>query len=195
VSEKKSSPNQLPVRTNRPAENLPAPTEPPTERLPVPAYTEQSLRALVRRAESGDEKTLPELRRLVGHPGVGDVVGLASRVRSKLLRKLTGENLLVREMTTLEMKTLRQELLGPAPTVIERLLVDEVVVAWLQLHDTDLRTAGVCDQVGVGNRLYRRADLVHRRFLAALRTLALVRRVAAPALQVNIAEKQVNVSG
>lgn len=195
MSEKKFSPNQLPVPMNTPVENLPAPTEPPTERLPAPLYTEQSLRALVKRAESGDTKSLPELRRLVEHPGVNSVIGLARRVRDQLLNKLAGHNLLVREMTVREIDAMRRELLGPSPSVIERLLVDEVVVAWLQLNDTDLRTAHVCDQLNAGNRLYRRADLVHRRFLAALRTLALVRRVAVPALQVNIAEKQVNVSG
>jgi hypothetical protein len=37
---------------------------------------------------------------------------------------------------------------------------------------------------------------LNRRYLAALKTLATVRRLAVPALQVNIAKKQVNcVSG
>jgi len=38
-------------------------------------------------------------------------------------------------------------------------------------------------------------DHAHRRYLSALKTLALVRKLAVPVLQVNIARKQVNVAG
>jgi hypothetical protein len=38
-------------------------------------------------------------------------------------------------------------------------------------------------------------DHAHRRYLSALRALALVRKLALPVLQVNIARKQVNVAG
>ena len=188
-------PRQLPVPTNSPVEQLPVPTRASPERLPVPAYTDESLHALVKRAESGDEATLPELRRLLALPGVGATLDLARRVRDTLLDKLTGRNLLNRELVSIEANRLRDELLGTAATPVERLLVEQIVIAWLQLHDTDLRAARVCEHIGKGNLMYRRADLVHRRFLAALRTLALVRRLAGPALQVNIAERQVNVSG
>jgi hypothetical protein len=41
----------------------------------------------------------------------------------------------------------------------------------------------------------RRIDAAHRRYLAALRTLATVRKLTVPAIQVNIAKKQVNVAG
>ena len=37
-------------------------------------------------------------------------------------------------------------------------------------------------------------DATNRRFLAAVKTLALVRKLAVPVLQVNIAKKQVNVA-
>jgi hypothetical protein len=37
-------------------------------------------------------------------------------------------------------------------------------------------------------------DATNRRFLAAVKTLALVRKLAVPVLQVNIAKKQVNVT-
>ncbi|HEY3585943.1 MAG TPA: hypothetical protein VGK85_02270, partial [Myxococcaceae bacterium] len=41
----------------------------------------------------------------------------------------------------------------------------------------------------------RRIDRAHRRFLATLRTLAAVRRLAVPALQVSIARERVNAAG
>jgi hypothetical protein len=37
-------------------------------------------------------------------------------------------------------------------------------------------------------------DRAHRRYLSALKTLATVRRLLVPAVQVNIADKQVNVA-
>jgi hypothetical protein len=41
----------------------------------------------------------------------------------------------------------------------------------------------------------QRVSHAHRRFLSALRLLAAVRRVTRPALQVDIGEQQVNLSG
>jgi hypothetical protein len=38
----------------------------------------------------------------------------------------------------------------------------------------------------------RRIDRAHRRFLSTLKTLATVRRLALPALQINVAGQQVN---
>ncbi len=41
----------------------------------------------------------------------------------------------------------------------------------------------------------RRIDRAHGRFLSAVRTLATVRKLALPVLQVNIARRQVTVAG
>ncbi len=38
-------------------------------------------------------------------------------------------------------------------------------------------------------------DRAHNRYLSAIKTLATVRKLALPILQVNIAKKQVNVAG
>jgi hypothetical protein len=40
-----------------------------------------------------------------------------------------------------------------------------------------------------------KVDRAHARFLSALRTLAQVRKLAVPALQINVARNQVNVAG
>jgi hypothetical protein len=40
-----------------------------------------------------------------------------------------------------------------------------------------------------------RMDRAHKRYLSALKTLALARKLPVPVLQVNIAKKQVNVAG
>jgi hypothetical protein len=46
-----------------------------------------------------------------------------------------------------------------------------------------------------GDYHQRRMDAAHRRFLAALEALATVRRLTLPALQINVARRQVNVAG
>jgi hypothetical protein len=53
----------------------------------------------------------------------------------------------------------------------------------------------VKEQPEYRNHWQRQVDHAHRRFLAAVRLLTAVRRLPRPALQVNIGEQQVNVSG
>jgi hypothetical protein len=47
----------------------------------------------------------------------------------------------------------------------------------------------------LGNYYQRSISSAQKRYLAAIKTLALVRKLAIPILQVNIAKKQVNVAG
>jgi hypothetical protein len=171
------------------------PAELPPSQSPIPAYTADQLRALVTRAHSGDETCLPELRRLLDEPRVRALfTDLAGRVRHGLIRMLAGKNLLLRETTTREMDQLQAGLLGPHPTPIERLLAERVAVGWLQVQEADLRVAAA-GSARDSDVWQRRADHAHRRFLAALRALAAVRKLPRPAVQVNIAEQQVNVTG
>jgi hypothetical protein len=47
----------------------------------------------------------------------------------------------------------------------------------------------------LGNYYHRSMSSAQNRYLAAIKMLALVRKLAVPVLQVNIARKQVNVAG
>lgn len=83
--------------------------------------------------------------------------------------------------------------ISPKPTPLERLLVERVVTCWLQLHDAQLRFIQAESMpIARAEYLQRSLDRYHRRYLSALKMLAVVRRLALPALQVNIAAKQVN---
>src|SRR5205085_2151017 len=96
-----------------------------------------------------------------------------------------------------KLELLRAELAGPNPTPLERLLVERVVACWLQVQDADVRYAQAMKQATMAWSEFhqRRMDRAHRRYLSALKTLAQVRKLALPVLQVNIARKQVNVAG
>jgi hypothetical protein len=76
---------------------------------------------------------------------------------------------------------LKQELAGPNPNPIERLLVDRVGACWLQLAyadtmEADFREGSFAD----GDYNQRKQDRAHRRFLSAVKMLATVRRLTLP---------------
>jgi hypothetical protein len=87
-------------------------------------------------------------------------------------------------------------LLGANASAVERLLVERVVACWLQVQEADIRTAQTRDlSLRWADFYQKRMDRAHCRYLPAIKTLATVRRLAVPVLQVNIAKKQFNVAG
>jgi hypothetical protein len=163
---------------------------------------EQGMAALLKRARAGDTSTLPALREMLRHPEAVAAFGgdLAQQAEASLVRAASGDDLAFREALLRKTALLREELQGPAPTPLERLLVERVVACWLQVQDADVRYAQAKGpSLAQGDYLQRRIDRAHKRFLTAARTLALVRRLALPVLvaQVNVAGRQVNkvVSG
>ncbi len=93
----------------------------------------QRLRELATKANAGDEQALFDLRtmladdrRIVEH--LGD---LSRRVEATLLEQLAAHDTLTREAVREYLAQLRATLAGPQPTVIERLLVDQVVLCHL----------------------------------------------------------------
>ena len=78
-----------------------------------------------------------------------------------------------------------------------RLLVDQIVVCWLQVNQAERTCVGFYKDGGsmVEAEFHqRRLDRAQRCYLMAIKTLAQVRRLLAPTVQVNIAEKQLNVA-
>lgn len=64
------------------------------------------------------------------------------------------------------------------------------------MQDAELRYAQGQEEMTMkqGEFRQRRMDAANRRFLAAVKALALVRKLALPVLQVNIVKRQVNVA-
>ena len=166
--------------------------------LSVPQTTDE-LRAFLKRAQAGDPATLPALRQLLQDPKVIDMCGgdLAAQAEGALIEKAAGKNLAFTEAIVRKLELLRAEVAGPDPTPVERLLAERVAAGWLQVHYYEaLLTQKEPDlSLAQGEYHHRRLDRAHRRYLASLRTLALVRKLAVPVLQVNIARRQVNVAG
>lgn len=101
-----------------------------------------------------------------------------------------------------QMLTLRRTLLGTAPTPVETLLVDVVVLCWQDywmyalIRDKMLGTSCALSELEEWDRILASKEA---RYLRAVETLARVRRLLKlPALQVNIATaggQQVNIAG
>src|SRR5262249_19911699 len=131
---------------------------------------------------------------------------------------LAGEDLLRREALLRKLDLLRAELAGPTPSGLGRLLVERVGACLLEVQGAGLRYAqgptppqgkggglpkgqdlgyaeGRTQPEAKGSALQKCMDRAHQRFLAAVRTLAQVRRLALPVLlaQINVAPHQADI--
>jgi hypothetical protein len=90
----------------------------------------------------------------------------------------------------------KQKVAGESPSPLERLLAERVVATWLQvqlfegLYALGIKSGGTLSQ---DEHRQKRLDKAHRRHLSAIRTLAQIRKMG-PAVQINIAEKQLNTA-
>jgi hypothetical protein len=99
-----------------------------------------------------------------------------------------------------EIDEIAGELAGENPSPTESLLARVAALDWFALKLYEARYFGASSsEEGMtpaqSEHALRRIDRTHRRLMAGLKTLANVRRLALPALQVNLAHQQVNVAG
>ena len=127
-------------------------------------------------------------------PGRGERL-TAEAAGITLVRKLAGQDLAVREGLRRKLESLRAELGGLTATPLERLLVERIVACWLHLHHLEALYAGNSMPLELATYYQRSLSAAHKRYLSAIKTLAVVRKLAVPVLQVNIARRQVNVAG
>lgn len=84
----------------------------------------------------------------------------------------------------------------PGDGELERLLVQQVVLTWLKLGHTEWHHEHILVNghmtIQVADFWERRLSAAQRRYLRACETLARVRRLGLPMLQVNIGAQQVN---
>ena len=75
-------------------------------------------------------------------------------------------------------------------------MIDRICCCWLAMQETEVNASRL-QSIPLPQADYhqRRQDRAHRRFLSACKTLAQVRKLVGPNVQVNVAEQQVNVMG
>ena len=165
---------------------------------PKPPASGRETRELFKRAEEGDENCLPELRALFddGEQGAYWVEALGSPamwLRESLIKKASGEHVAIREAIAKKLDRVRSGLEGPNPTPLERLLAERATLCWFIVHRYEAGSIGAQGlTIAQAEFQQRRIDKAHARFLSAVRTLAQVRKMGLPALQVNIGTNQRN---
>jgi hypothetical protein len=112
-----------------------------------------------------------------------------------LVEKYAGTNGVIRESVNRKLEELRAELAGESPTPLERLLVERVVATWLHLHHLEMAYAGRTDlSIPLAGYYQKAISAAQMRYLAAIKGLAEVRKLALPVLQVYIAKRQTNIA-
>jgi hypothetical protein len=169
-----STPSSTPAT---PGDAAPADSPEPS-RPKVPLTRAQAIRELADRANRGSEEALARLRRLLDDcPEIWDQVGdLARHAELAWLDLVAGADHLMLESIKRHIARMKDDLLGPHPTVMERLLVDQAVACYLSVRHAELALAapGSCSPAQAAMRL-RRAESAQRGYLATLKTLARLR--------------------
>ena len=142
------------------------------------------LAQLLKRAEAGDRSVLPQLQRaLDGDPDLWRGFGnLAAHAEASLAMLAAGPNLLLAESLRRKLAELKAELGGESPSPLEKLLAERITTSWLQVTYFD----GLVAQAGGAGdarlrALQRLQDAAHRRHLAGIKQLEVVRRLLRPA--------------
>jgi hypothetical protein len=139
----------------------------------------------VERAKSGDVEALPRLRQLLKkYPVLWESCGdLARQAEKAWLKLVGGTNLHLRECVENKAAALREELAGPRPTPVVRLLADRAVSCWLQMHYFDaIEPEAIAAQEAPRLAAFRasRQLQAHRMYVSALASLTAVRRLLPP---------------
>ena len=103
------------------------------------------------------------------------------------------------EVILAKVDALIESLAGPDAPPLERLLSQRAVACWLHVNYVEVLVAQVLAAEGglawkPLNEYQRWLDRSHNRFLRALKVLAQVRALKLPAVQLNVAQQQVNVA-
>ncbi len=155
------------------------------------------LMALIDRAQDGDEEALPVLRKVLDKaPRIARFVDLARNVERSIVEKMSGDDVFTQEAIPRNLKAMRVEIAGENPSPLERLLAERITVCWLELqYFQAIYTQNLGNfSIIQGDYHQRRIDKAHRRYQSSIKALAQIRKMG-PAVQINIAEQQINQAG
>ncbi len=161
------------------------------------------LTALHKLAEGGDERASVALVRAYREvPALWEgVAGLAANTERSWSEAFVGsgpDKAFSRELVRHDLGKVKAGLAQPGDGALEGLLIERIAVAWLAAQYADGLMAQNMAVPGISRQaaesLQARAEKAERRFLRAVEVLARVRRLRLPAVQLNVADKQINVA-
>jgi hypothetical protein len=157
--------------------------------------------ALQERGQSGDlEAARAFWREVDSDPArraelVKQTGDLAARALNQLVAKITEGDLVKKGGIQRQLDAMRSDLSGPNSSPLERLLIERVCVCWLQLAFFEFQYVAQMetDSLKISDFRQKQVGAAHKRYLASIKTLAQVRKLQLPTVQINMAEKQVNI--
>jgi len=154
---------------------------------------------LVAQANRGDETVMPALVRMLDAvPSLAHQLGdVAAMTRGAWVQRIAGDQFALAEAIRMDSEALRVELTQPSDGPLERLLIERLVTCRLHLEYSEAAYARQLDRLDAEwtDAYQRRIDRAQRRYVQSIRTLAQVRRLAVPPVQINVGEHQVNQLG
>ena len=160
---------------------------------PLTERTNVELHKLATEGDRAAAKMLLDRRETEGTAEViiESLTGNAFRVRD-----INHSNGIIFEAFRRKMKQMREDLGVKTGTPLEKLLIERVVMCWYHLHQTELAyVARMKESASLNSATFHQKSLdrAEARYQAAVKSLATVRRLQIPAVQVNIGEKQINI--
>ena len=156
------------------------------------------MQAIVQRAQrkNATRKDLQALRELLDQvPALASGwVDLTQQTYSAVFESLAG-NPATEMILAQSVNNLRAKLGYADAPLIEALLIDAVVLAWLRYTDVERRANSAWSgshTLARGAYWDKRLSAAQRRYLRAIETLARIRKLGPKVLQVNIAAQQIN---
>jgi hypothetical protein len=157
-------------------------------------------RELLKRASKGHESSRQAIWALLADGDRGrhylESFGSSSEwLKQTIVRRAAGKNVAAQEAIVRVIESVRAELAGPDPTPMERLLAERAAYCWWLVNWYE-NSVQDCDRMSIAQANHHQLKIgrAHGRFLSAVKTLAQVRKLALPALQLNIARNQDNVA-
>jgi hypothetical protein len=138
--------------------------------------------ALVRRANQGDQKSLALLQQALSGPQGDQLVqscgNLARQAEQGILESSMGESEGSQEIVRETLERMREDLGWHGSPRIEQLLIERVVLTWLQLHAAELAQAQSPQQnLRLARFIDERIERLEKRHVSAIKSLATVRRL------------------
>jgi hypothetical protein len=163
----------------------------------------RELQELADKAEGGEDGARLELRRRLREESPDVVAGCSDSARSYrrlLAERSSGGNALRKEAISERAGRMALELAGENPTPLEVLLSERVASLWVLVELQEALLAAWYYKAKATSpafvlQMTRLQESAHRRYLAAIKTLAQVQKLQGPSrVQVNIGGNQINVS-
>ncbi len=157
-----------------------SPSESATAQSAAPA--EPSVKALladlVKRAQAGDPTVLPLMREILdAHPEVWQHVGDLSSVAERAwIALLAAENPLAVESMKRTVAEMRLDLGGEHPTRMERMLVDQVIMCWMEVKYLETATASAeGSSLAQASFRLKHVESAQKRYLTSIKMMTEVR--------------------